>query len=145
MKPNDYAKIQRINCLANDLDKLYHQAARMLGVSDSVMFILYMLYEKGDRCLLSDICAASGISKQTINSALRKHEREEILYLEQDKVRSKRVCLTEKSVGYMNKTAGRLYELESSALSGWNTEEFESYLKFMKKYNTCFAAELQKL
>lgn len=58
-------KIRKVNCMANDLEALYHQAALKLGMSDSVMFVLYMIYDKGDHCLLHDICNESGISKQT--------------------------------------------------------------------------------
>ena len=36
----------RLNCLASDLDSLYHQAALKLGFSDSVMFVLYLVYER---------------------------------------------------------------------------------------------------
>ena len=62
--------ISEINCLTEDVDSLYHQAAVRLGVSDSVLFVLYMLHTHGGECLLYDIYKISGISKQTINSAI---------------------------------------------------------------------------
>ena len=89
-------RISRINCLTEDIDSLYHQAALKLGVSDSVLFILYMIFIRGERCFLYDIYKLSGISKQTINSAIRKLEIEEIVYLEKHNGKSKIVCLTEK-------------------------------------------------
>ena len=83
MKINYKEMMYRINCLASDLDSLYHQAAQKLGVSDSVMFVLYLVYEKEGRCPLKDICKETSISKQTLNSAIRKLEGEDIIYLEQ--------------------------------------------------------------
>lgn len=141
----NFDPLKRINCLANELDLLYHQAARKLGVSDSVLCILYMIHEKGDGCLLCDICNESGISKQTINSALRKLEKEDILYLEQDKGKNKRIRLTEKGSQYTAHTAARLYDAESSALSGWSEEDLSAYLRLMKKYNDCFRIQVEKI
>ena len=67
-----------------------------LGLSDSAMRILYALCDLGDRCPLQSICRRSGLSKQTVNSAIRKLEQEGILYLEQATARAKQVCLTER-------------------------------------------------
>lgn len=138
-------KVHKVNCLTNDLDALYHQAARKLGVADSVMIVAYMIYEKGDGCLLHDICNESGISKQTINSAIRKLEQEGILYLEQDKGKTKRICLTEKGNDFIQNTASRLVEAECNAFRDWTEEEFALYIKFMEKYNDAFRAEVDKM
>ena len=37
-------KVNQINCLNEEIDSLYHQAALKLGVSDCVLFVLYMLH-----------------------------------------------------------------------------------------------------
>ena len=39
-------KVNQINCLNEEIDSLYHQAALKLGVSDCVLFVLYMLHTK---------------------------------------------------------------------------------------------------
>ncbi len=145
MKNINYDKVQKINCLSNDMNLLYHQAARRLGVSDSVLCVLYMINEKGDRCLLYDICCESGISKQTINSAIRKLESEKILYLEQDKGKTKRICLTEKGKKYTSETAACLFEAECNAFKDWSDEEFDLYLSLMKKYNDSFRVQVKKI
>ena len=71
MAENRIGEIRRINCLTSEMDALYHQASVKMGISDSVSIILYNLYDAGGACLLQQICKASGISKQTINSALK--------------------------------------------------------------------------
>lgn len=142
---NGYEKLRRINCLANEMDMLYHQAARKLGVSDSVLCVLYMIHEQGDGCLLRSICSDSGISKQTINSALRNLERDGILYLEQDKGKSKRIRLTEKGKDFTAHTAALLYEAERSAFDDWTEEELSQYLYLMKKYNNAFRVQVEKM
>lgn len=142
---NGYENLKRINCLGNEMDRLYHQAALKLGVSDSVLCVLYVIHEKGDSCPLSDICAGSGISKQTINSALRNLEREGILYLEPDKGRSKRVRLTEKGRDFTARTAARLYEAECRAFDQWTEQELAQYLFLMEKYNNSFRVQVENM
>lgn len=133
-------KIYQINCLTEEVDSLYHQAAVKLGVSDSVLFILYMLYVNKEKCLLYDIYKLSGISKQTINSAIRKLEQEDIVYLQKHNGKSKLVCLTETGKNYAKQTAGRLLNAEYKAFENWSKEELDLYLRLIKKNN----AELQK-
>lgn len=137
--------LHRINGLANELDVLYHQAAKKFGVADSVLMVTYMIHEKGDGCLLYDICSESGLSKQTINSAIRKLEQDQVLYLEQDKGKTKRIRLTETGKVFVAQTATRLMEAEYSAFQDWTDEECSMYLKLMEKYNNAFRSEIEKM
>ena len=45
-------KVNQINCLNEEIDSLYHQAALKLGVSDCVLFVLYMLHTNDDHWAL---------------------------------------------------------------------------------------------
>lgn len=140
-----FDSICKINCLNEEIDSLYHQASVKLGVSDSVSFVLYMTYINKGKCLLYDIYKLSGISKQTINSAIRKLENDDIIYLEKYNGKSKIVCLTEKGKKYANQTAKKLYEAEFSAFKEWNNEEIELYLKLMEKHRDSFKKQIEKL
>ena len=91
-----YLKAGQYTYLAGEINALYHEAAVKMGISDSVQNILYVICEQGNQCLQSEISKRTGISRQTINSAIRKLEKDEILYLEQGKGRNTIVCLTEK-------------------------------------------------
>lgn len=142
MSSNGKEQVRRLNCLTNDMDMLYHQAARKLGVSDSVLCVLYVLYEKGSGCLLADICQESGLHKQTINSALRQLEKEAVLYLAQDKGNAKRVFLTEKGQARISQTAARLYEAECRVFAQWTEEEADTYVRLMKKYICSLEAQI---
>lgn len=142
----DYRELMyRMNCLASDLDAIYHRAALKLGISDSVLFILYLLDEHDGKCPLNDIRKAIGISKQTLNSAIRKLECEEIIYLEQIGGRAKNVCLTEKGMNYAKNTARRLYDAEVSVFANWSEEDTKQYLSFMERYNRDFREQIEKM
>ena len=116
-----------------------------LGVSDSVLFILYMIYINGEKCLLYDIYKLSGISKQTINSAIRKLEKEEIVYLEKYNGKTKMVCLTEKGKSYASQTAAKLLEAEYNAFRDWSEEEIDVYLRLIEKHNTSLRKQIKNL
>ncbi len=145
MSEKHHEEIHRINCLTEEIDSLYHQAALKLGVSDSVLFVLYMLYISGEKCLLYDIYKSSGISKQTINSAVRKLESENIIYLEKHNGKSKMVCLTEKGRTYTLKTAARLAEAECRAFGDWSEEEINRYLQLIEKHDASLRRQIEKL
>lgn len=138
-------KVHRINCLTEEVDSLYHQVALKLGVSDSVLFVLYMLHINGEKCLLYDTYKASGISKQTINSAVRKLENEGIVYLEKHDGKSKIVCLTEKGKAYTAQTAAQLAEAERRAFGDWSEEEINLYVRLIEKHKVSLRRQIEKL
>lgn len=127
------------------MEALYHQVSLKLGISDSAMRSLYTVYDNGGTCLLSDIYKQSGISKQTVNSAIRKLESDEILYLELETGREKRVYLTEKGKNYVEKTVARLYAAECEIFATWSEEEINSYIRCMEKYNALFRYQLEQM
>lgn len=138
-------KLHRISNLASEMDSLYHQASLRLGVADSTMRVLYTILSNGESCSLSDVYKLSGVNKQTINSALRKMEGEELLYLEKESGRSKRIVLTEKGKQYMEETAGCLLEMELRAFSAWTPEEIDLYIRLMEQDVDGMKAEVGRL
>ena len=75
-----YEKARMYAYLSAEITSLYHEAAVKIGISDTVLNILYVLCEKEGQCLQRDIFRLTGISRQTINSAIRKLERDGIAY-----------------------------------------------------------------
>ena len=144
MKQENINYIHRINCLFSETDAIYHEAALKLHISDSVMYVLYMIHEKGEDCLLSDIYKNTGICKQTINSAIRKLENEAILYLKPYSGRAKKVCLTDKGKQYMEQTAVRVFHAECKAYESWSEEEIHLYLQLMEKYNRSLREQINR-
>lgn len=127
-------EMKRFNHLLGELDGAYHEISFKLGLSDSAMTILYTICDKGESCLLQEICLQSGVSKQTINSAIRKLEAEGILYLEPAGAKNKRACLTEKGKAFAAKTAGKVIQMENEVLASWTKEDIEKYLDLTKQF-----------
>lgn len=137
--------MQCFNYLISETNAAYHEAALKLGMSDSMMQILYAICNSGDSCLLSDICRLSGTSKQTINSALRKLERENIVYLEASGGRKKRVCFTPKGKALAENTVVRLIEIENSIFESWPQDQREQYLELTRSYLLSFREKIQNI
>lgn len=145
MSPNRSEVIHRINYLTSEMEALYHQSSLKLGITDSVSIVLYTIYDTGENCLLSDIYKKSGISKQTVNSAIRGLEADDILFLEQYTGRAKKIVLTEKGRDYVSKTVAKLYQAEVQAFESWTTEEINTYIHLMAKYVDCFHRQINAL
>ena len=120
--------------LAGEINSLYHEAAVKMGISDSVMNILYVICEKGDRCLQSEISRLTGISRQTINSAIRKLEKDGIVYLKQGQGRNTIVCLTETGKKFSAEKIIPILEMENKIWNEWTAEEQKQYLELTQKY-----------
>lgn len=129
-------ELKRCNHLLGELEATYHDISLKLGLSDSALKILYTICNEGDRCLLSLICRRSGLSKQTVNSAIRKLETEGILYLEKSGPKSKMACLTEAGKDLSARTALRLLNAENTIFSSWPRQDVEKYLELTENFLT---------
>lgn len=126
--------IHRINYLTSEMDALYHQLSLKQGISDSVSMVLYAIYEKGGGCLLSEIYKDTGVSKQTVNSAIRKLESQGVLYLEAHTGRLKRVQLTEQGLEMAQNTVGQLMDAEVMAFADWSDQDVATHVHLMERY-----------
>ena len=136
-------QMQRFNLLMSEIDTSYHDAALKLGMSDSAMLVLYTLCSGGGECMLGDI--TSGVSKQTVNSALRKLESEGIVYLEAFEGRKKKVHLTEKGRQIAKDTVLRVIEAENEIFASWSDEEKRIYIDLTQRYLTDFREKVKEL
>lgn len=145
MEHLSFDRLHRINGIFAEMDALYHQAALRLGLSDSALRVLYALYDDGGSCALTAVCRQSGLSKQTVNSALRKLEREGTIYLERAGGREKRACLTAAGEALAQRTVARLYAAESAAFSDWPEEEICAHIRYLESYLDAFRTQVARL
>lgn len=125
---------KRCNYLIGETNGVYHEMAVKMGLSDSAMSILYTICDRGESCLLKEICRQSGISKQTVNSAIRKLEQEGIVYLKSADSKNKYVCLTDRGKEFAQGTVIRLIKAENDIFASWPKEDVDRYLELTEKY-----------
>ena len=137
--------MKRFNHLLGEIDAVYHEMDWKLGLSDSAMAVLYTICDNGGCCLLQDICRLSGLSKQTVNSALRRLEADGIVYLKVFEGKKKKVYLTAKGQELAENTAVRLIEIENSIFASWTEDEKMLYLELTQRYLLSFQESIKKL
>lgn len=138
-------EMKRYNHLLGEIDAVYHKAALTLGISDSILKILYTICNIGDDCLLHDICQQTGLSKQTVNSAIRKLEKDELIYLELINGKAKRVCLTEQGKLLAKNTALRIIQIENDIFASWGKADIEKYLELTEKFLIALTDQVNQL
>ena len=138
-------ELKRYNHLIGEINAIYHEMSLKLGLSDSAMNILYTICEHGTECPLQEICRLSGLSKQTINSSIRKLESEGIVYLESLSPKSKKVCLTEQGKLLAEQTAGQILRTENDIFASWPQEDVERYIALTEAYLLALRKKADKL
>ena len=134
----------KINSLLNETDAVYHEAAVRLGISDSVMVILYLLSANGGVCAVSEF-GKFGLSKQTANSALRKLELEDVIVLEAAGGLRKNVRLTENGKKLAEKTVLRVIAIENEIFDSWNEADINKYIELNQKYLDQMREKVKKI
>lgn len=142
---NMHAQLRRFNLLISEMNAAYHEAALRLGLSDSAMMILYTVCMEGDSCPLSEITRLSGLSKQTIHSALRGLEAQGMASTRTLDGRRKQVCLTEQGRELARRTVWRLIGVENAIFESWSAQEQEQYLSLTKRYLEAFREGVRAL
>ena len=136
---------RRYNYLQSEIGMIYHEAAVKLGLSDSAQLILYTICTTEKMCSQMDICRESGLSRQTVNSSVRKLEQEGIVYLQQGKGKQMQVCLTEKGKQVVEEKIRPLIRIENEILEDWSAEETELYLALTQRFRDGLKEKIKTL
>lgn len=137
------AEYRSLNIIIGQINGVYHEAAVKMGISDSVLEIFYGILIYGDGCNQSVLYKNSGMGKTTVNSAIRRMEKERLLYLKAGEGRNTRVYLTEAGRELSEKTAGRLMEMEESVVLSWPEEDRRSFVSLMGRYLDQFSGKIR--
>ena len=139
---DDLARLNRINKAMNDG---YHEVSARHGVNDSEFDILYSIYELGDGCLQREVCKVSYLAKQTVHSAIRKLESQEIIRLEPGKGRQMHIRLTERGRDKISQLIVPIVRSEEEALHAFDEAEVQQLLTLYERYTECLRRNLQSV
>lgn len=118
-----------------DQEQAYHQMAVGLGVSDSVLSLLFTLWEEGDGLTPTQLYGVWSLSKQTGHSALMWLEERGLVRLVPGKGdrRSKTVYLTDQGREYARGRVAPLLEAERNAFDALDGEEQRTLVALLGK------------
>lgn len=139
------SNLREYNRIYKEVNDIYHDVATKFGLSNSAFDILYTICEMGDGCLQRDVCNATFIPKQTVNSSIRKMEQAGYVTLSDGKGRSKHIHLTESGHTLLKETIFPIVEAENEAFTELSQEECELLLKLQGKYTIALREKFSKL
>ena len=137
--------LKEYNHIYTEANDIYHEIARKLQLSDSALDIFYTIFEMGDNCLQRDICKASCMPKQTVNSSIRKLQTDGYLTLSPGKGRSMHIHLTASGKKLIQEKLVPLIRIENDAFEDMTVEECEQLIHLNVKYNQALRSRLSNL
>ena len=127
-------KVKRLNGMLSSIDGVYQELLKANGVSDSEYIVMFAIKELGEGCLQKDISDNSNVSKKTINSTIKKLQKEGILELKLGKYPNMHIYLTDKGREYMEVKIMPILEVENNIVEGMTDSEFEFLNACYEKY-----------
>lgn len=139
-------KLSEYNSIIKEQDEIYRDIARMLGLPDCAFWILYALRDNEKPVTQSEICNTIYQPKQTVNSSLKKLEREGIINLtEMQDRRSKKVHLTPRGIKLAERTVDYVIWAEQRALSGLTDKEQNMFMDLFRRYTELLKNSMNEL
>lgn len=135
-----------INQLCNESDGIYHDIAQSYGLSDSVYWILYILYNSDSAVSQTDLCSNWFYSKQTVNSSISSMGQKGWVKLEviPGTRNKKNIVLTESGQNYCSEVIGATQEIEERAFSRITDEERNLFISLFRTSNQYMREEYEK-
>lgn len=138
--------IRQFNRIYNDYCSIYRNIAKHFGLSETVFWVLYTVWDNAEPMAQSELCNLISAPKQTVNSALKKIETDGLITLKPaEDNRSKNVYLTAEGKKLAEKTVEHLRNTENRALERFSDEEQHIFIDLFEKYNQNLKEELGKL
>lgn len=122
----DANRIYKKNCA------VYYKLASHYGLTETMLDILYFVRENEDCGTQAQLCNNLYLRKQTVNSALKKLEKEGYIYLAKDgeNRKNKTIHFTEKGEELVRNTVDHVFEVEKKAFERLTAEEKERVLYY---------------
>ncbi len=139
-------QMKEYNRQVKEYNEIYANSARKLKLSETTLGILYTL-QNNQFCTQKDLCTVLLLPKQSVNSALKKLEREGYLrmtYAENSK-KMKKICLTEKGIVLAKNTADRLWKAELDAIGRLSDQDRADFIRIFSQYIVFLRTEIKKM
>ena len=136
----DVNNIYKKNCA------VYYKLASYYGLTETMFDILYFVRENEDCTTQAQICNNLYLRKQTVNTALKKLEKEGCIYLEKDvgNRKNKTIHFTEKGNELVRNTVDHVFEVERRAFEKLSEEEKKGVLYYGLRHVNVLADETEK-
>lgn len=129
-------QLVRFNRIYREMDGIYHEYAKSLGLSDSAFWILYCISERGEPITQRALCNDWFFTPQTVNSALKDMEKKQIIRLGPvpGNKKSKWIHLTPDGERLVAEVILPLMQAECDGFSALSEEECAQMFSLTERY-----------
>lgn len=141
------AKLTRFNQIYKEMDIIYHNYAKSIGISDTAFWILYCISEKNGSFTQRELCKDWSFSPQTLNSALKDMEKRGLISLDPvpGNKKNKSLNLTQSGKKLCDETILPLMQAESESFSAISEEDFEKMMSSTEQYTKALRKNAEEL
>lgn len=139
--------ISKIEQQRKEQDSIYHSVAVKYGLSDTAMWVLYMVSETDSLYTQQELCRQCFYAKQTVNTAITNLVKNGYVALEviPGTRNQKKIILTDKGKELAQSTTDLLRQAENNAYAKLSMEELEAYLEMTTRLTASLREEFDKL
>ena len=127
-------KLRHINGMLSEISSIYEKLLLSKNVPEGVFIIMSSILDLGEGCLQKQISEISYLNKKTVNSAIKKLQKEGLIELVAGKYPNMHIYLTDKGREYMTSKIIPIIEVERKALELMPSDEFGTLVEGYKKY-----------
>lgn len=141
------SQLTEFNQTDKTIEAAYHEYAKHYGLSDCAFIILYLSWKSKEHYTQTDLCDEWFYSRQTVNSSLKKLEKEGLIRLAllEGNRKSKQICLTPKGRALAEQIIRPVIDAELSSLKQLTPEERKMMVHLTKKYSSLLHSEIRAI
>lgn len=138
---------RQMDCLYNEIDRLYNGFARSCGLSECAYWVMYEIEVSSGSASLRGMAEAFSLSKQTLSSAVKSLEAKGLIELsfEEGGRKNKVASFTEAGRAFSRERIVPAIEAESRAFGSLEPEERERLVALVSRYARAIRRELDAL
>ena len=131
-------RLKQLNVMLCEIDSLYQALLAAKNISDSEFVVMIAILSLGEGCLQKDIAETSYMSKKTINSTIKKLEKEGYIKLKAGKYPNMHIYLTPQGNEHIKNNVLPIIDVEERVLNSMSEDEFERLINGSAKYIAIF-------
>lgn len=131
-------KVKQLNGMLCEMDSIYQTLLSAKNMSDGEFVVLNAILTLGEGCLQKDIAENSYMSKKTINSTIKKLEKEGFIKLKAGKYPNMHIFLTKRGLDHIKSNVLPIVDVENNVLSSMPEPEFDRLVSGYSKYIASF-------
>ncbi len=136
-------KLRHINGMLSEISSIYEKLLSSKNVPEGVFIVMSSILDLGEGCLQKEISEMSYLNKKTVNSTIKKLQKEEFIELKAGKYPNMHIYLTEKGKAYMEENIIPIIQVESKALELMPAGEFATLVESYQKYINNFREHVE--